>query len=230
LEEPPAHVIFVLATTELNKIPDTILSRCQIFQFKRPTENILKDIVFRVAEEEGYEIEPGGAEIIALMGDGAFRNTLGVLQKVLNFSKNKKITKEEVEKITGAPRSVLIESVLDVLVGDSVMEAFSVVQKIKNENLDMKLFLKLLVHKIRFAIILKYAEKNKNEIPKEVFQDLTEGELNFLKDLIKRDKKGVIRSKALMILLEAYQNVDKSFVQELPLEMALVEILGENVI
>jgi len=230
LEEPPAHVIFVLATTELNKIPDTILSRCQIFQFKRPTENILKDAVFHVAEEEGYEIEPGGAEIIALMGDGAFRNTLGVLQKVLNFSKNKKITKEEVEKITGAPRSVLIESVLDVLVGDSVMEAFSVVQKIKNENLDMKLFLKLLVHKIRFAIILKYAEKNKNEIPKEVFQDLTEGELNFLKDLIKRDKKGVIRSKALMILLEAYQNVDKSFVQELPLEMALVEILGENVI
>ena len=226
LEEPPAHVIFILATTELRKVPDTILSRCQIFNFKRPTENTLKKVVTDVAKKEGFEIEAGGAEIIALMGDGAFRNTVGILQKVLNNSTNKKISKEEVEKITGVPKGTLINETLELLVEGNTENIFGMIERIKNENLDMEIFLKLFIYKLRFAVVLKYAPK----IEASFFEDLTEGELSFLKELIKKDKKGIIRSASLAKFLEAYQNTSNSFIKELPLEIALVEILGENVL
>ena len=59
LEEPPKHVIFILATTELHKVPDTITSRCQVFNFKKPTEKTLKGVLENVAKKEGFELEQG---------------------------------------------------------------------------------------------------------------------------------------------------------------------------
>jgi len=86
LEEPPAHAIFILATTELEKVPETIVSRCQSFIFKKPTDNILTSAVTNVAKKEGYTLEEGGAGLIALLADGAFRDAYGTLQKVISFS------------------------------------------------------------------------------------------------------------------------------------------------
>src|ERR1035437_2788489 len=74
LEEPPAHVIFILATTEFHKVPDTIVSRCQIFTFRKPSDAILKNIVLDIAEKEGFSLDAGSAELIAILGDGSFRN------------------------------------------------------------------------------------------------------------------------------------------------------------
>ncbi|MEK7787542.1 MAG: AAA family ATPase, partial [Chloroflexota bacterium] len=85
LEEPPNHVIFILATTELHKVPDTIISRCQVFTFKKPTETILKKVIIDVAKKEGFELDNGSAELLAILADGSFRDGLGELQKVLNF-------------------------------------------------------------------------------------------------------------------------------------------------
>ena len=85
LEEPPKHVIFILATTELRKVPDTIISRYQVFTFKKPTDAILKKMLVDVAKKEGYELEQGSAELVTILGDGSFRDALGTLQKVLNF-------------------------------------------------------------------------------------------------------------------------------------------------
>ena len=85
IEEPPAHVIFILATTELEKIPETIISRCQSFTFKKPTDAILSTVITNVAKKEGYTLEEGGAELIALLSDGAFRDALGTLQKIISW-------------------------------------------------------------------------------------------------------------------------------------------------
>jgi DNA polymerase-3 subunit gamma/tau len=110
LEEPPAYVVFILATTELEKVPETVLSRCQTFQFKKPTLEILKDVVLNITKNEGRVLEPSSAELIALLGDGSFRDTEGILDKVLSFSAEKKISAEEVALITGAPRGDLVNS------------------------------------------------------------------------------------------------------------------------
>src|SRR5690606_25955227 len=103
LEEPPAHVIFMLATTEMHKLPDTIISRCETHVLRRPSDDVLTDVVSKVAKKEKYSLEPEAARMIGFLGEGSFRDTLGVLQKVLNASSDKKITASEVEKITGAP-------------------------------------------------------------------------------------------------------------------------------
>lgn len=74
------------------------------------------------------------------------------------------------------------------------------------------------------AIVLRYAPKLEDEMR----GDLSEADLEFLKNILKEDKKGMLRSKALAVLLEGYQNIDNAFVSEIPLELALVKILGEK--
>lgn len=224
LEEPPKHVIFILATTELQKVPDTIISRCQVFTFKKPSDIILKNRILDIAEKEGFSLDNGSAELIAILGDGSFRDAEGTLQKVLNFAKTKKIKREDIEKITGAPKTTLVNDFISSIANKNLEEGIISVRKASSENLDMKLYLKLIIQKFRMAIILKYSPKLEDEMA----GDLSEEDLEFLKTLVKQDKEGILRSLALSILLEAYQNIENAFIPELPLELALIKILGKN--
>jgi len=224
LEEPPKHVIFILATTELHKVPETIISRCQVFTFRKAPDILLKKMISDDAKKEGFELDVGSTELIAILGDGSYRDTLGILQKVLNFSKGKKVKLEDVEKITGAPKTTLVNEFLSAIAEKDIPKGISVVGKAGAENLDMKLYLKLIIQKFRMGIILRYAPK----LEKEMTRDLSEADLAFLKDLLKKDTEGMIRSKVLSILLEAYQNIDRAFISELPLELALIKILSSE--
>jgi DNA polymerase-3 subunit gamma/tau len=228
LEEPPKHVIFIMATTELQKVPDTIISRCQVFTFHKASELSAKNIILDVAGREGFDLDKSSAELLAILGDGSYRDTLGTLQKVLNFYKSSKkgtkISREDVEKVTGAPKTLLVNDFLASLVEKNIEQAIMTVRNASAENLDMKLYLKLIIQKFRMAIILRYAPK----LEEEMAGDLGEGDLVFLKDLVKKDKDGMLRSKTLIALIEAYQNIDKAFVSELPLELAVIEVLGEK--
>jgi DNA polymerase III subunit gamma/tau len=237
LEEPPKHVIFILATTLFNKVPDTIISRCQVFYFRKANEVVLKKLLQKVAEKEGFELDSGVAELLAILGDGSFRDGLGVLQKVINFSKKKNIQKEDVEKITGAPKSILVNDFLSAIAYKKLEQGILIIQRASNSNIDMKLYLKLIILKFRMAIILRYAPKLENKIAGEIGKE----DLKFLKTLIiegieqnplissQVNKKGMMfHSKNLAILLEAYQDIENAFVSELPLELALIKILKDN--
>jgi DNA polymerase-3 subunit gamma/tau len=224
LEEPPKHVIFILATTEVHKVPDTIISRCQVFTFKKASDTALKKLFARVSEEEGFELESGVAELLAILADGSFRDGLGYLQKVLNHlggTKNKKITREEVESITGSPKTLLVDEFLESIVEGDLEKGLSVVRKAGDENLDMALYIKLIVVKFRMAMFLRYAPKLEDEMR----GDLSDRDIEKLKILIKKDISGVLRSTNLAVLLEAYSNLNFAFIPGLPLELALVKIL-----
>ena len=231
LEEPPKHVIFILATTELQKVPETIISRCQVFTFKKAGDAVLKKMLLDVGKSEGFELDAGSAELLAILADGSFRDALGELQKVVNFvgkdGKSKKaikISREDIEKVTGAPKTILVNDFISAIAEKNLEKGISAVQKASAENLDMKLYLKLIVTKFRVAIILRYAPKLQDEMA----GDLSETDLKFLKTLIKEDKDGMLRSPALAILLEAYQDIDRAFISELPLELALVKIISKE--
>ena len=224
LEEPPKHVIFILATTELHKVPETITSRCQVFTFKKATEQVCKKMLLDIAKKEGFELDAGSADILAILADGSFRDGLGELQKILNFSKSKKIKREDVEKITGAPKTTLVNDFISAIAEKNLEKGITTVRIASEMNLDMKLYFKLIIQKLRMAIILRYAPK----LEKEMAGDLGETDLEFLKALIKKDKAGVLRSGTLAILLEAYQNMDNAFITELPLELALVQIISKD--
>jgi len=226
LEEPPKHVIFILATTEFHKVPETIISRCQVFVFKKASDTISRKMLIDVAKKEGFDLEAGSAELLAILGDGSFRDALGELQKVLNFTdkKNKKIKREDVEKITGAPKTTLVNDFISAIAEGNLEKGVSAVRRASEDNLDMRLFFKLIIEKFRVAIILRYAPKLKGEMA----EDLGESDLKFLKELVVKDKQGMLRSPALSILLEEYQNIDNAFITELPLELALVKIIGKD--
>jgi len=237
LEEPPKHVIFILATTEVHKVPETIVSRCQVFVFRKASDIASKNMILEVAKQEGFELDAGSAELMAILGDGSFRDALGTLQKVLNFSvdakgkKISKITRADVEKITGAPKSVLVNNFISAIASKNLENGILTIKKAAAENLDMKLYTKLIIQKFRMAVILKYAPKLFKDLPAGeagMVGDLGEEDLEFLKGLVKEDKEGLLRSKALSILLEAYSDIDRAFISELPLELALVKILAKE--
>jgi DNA polymerase III subunit gamma/tau len=108
LEEPPAHAIFVLATTEREKVPDTIQSRCEIYTFKQPSREMLAETVTDIAKKEGFTLDQGAADLVALLAEGSFRDSLSILQKVLAVSSGKKVDVADVETVSGAPRGELI--------------------------------------------------------------------------------------------------------------------------
>ncbi len=133
LEEPPAHVVFILATTEPEKIPSTILSRCSIFQFKEPTADTLREVVLDIAEKEGLGLDKSSAELVATIANGSFRDALSTLQKLLVAKSGKKMSAEDVEKILGAPRSTLLINFLDAISGGEVGGALEVIESFQKK-------------------------------------------------------------------------------------------------
>lgn len=221
IEEPPKHVIFILATTDLPKVPETIISRCQTFIFKKPTEAILSQVVTSVAKKEGYTLEVGGSELIALLADGAFRDALSTLQKVISFSKDNKITQAEIEAITGAPNEIIVNEFLNSLKEKDVNRGFFAINQAVNQNIEMDIYLKMILSKLRFALMLRYAPNTKNYVKEQI----KESDLLYLEDLIK-DKPEFITSNTLSILLDAYQSQKFSVISSLPIEMALIKIFN----
>lgn len=220
LEEPPAHVIFILATTETQKIPETVLSRCQVYTFKKPNQEVLKTVVKNVAKKEGYTLADSSADLIALLGDGSFRDTLGMLQKVLSSSKDKKITEDEVLLVTGAPQTTLINELVSAIVYKKRADALGIVKKVSDQNVDMSVLLKLLLAKMRAVLLVRFGSTAL------VKDSLSEEDFSFIETLAK-DKAAEVSSATIIALLDAYTATGKAYIASLPLELALVSLLGD---
>lgn len=221
LEEPPAHVTFILATTELEKVPDTIQSRCQVFTFKKPTAKAIAEIVTKTAKAEGFALEKAAGELIALLADGSFRDSQSILQKILSSSSDKKVSVEEVVTITGAPRAELVSQIIEGLSAGDGTTALNAVREAVKANSDMAVLLMILIDRARMLLMLRYAPK----VGEEMIADLTDTEQTFLTSLAK-DSKSKINSETLRKLLIANIETARSPVPELPLELAIVELCG----
>lgn len=223
IEEPPKHVIFILATTELEKVPDTIVSRCQSFIFKKPNDAILSEHIKNIAKKEGYTIEEGGGALIALLADGSFRDATGTLQKVISFSKGNTISLEDIEEVTGSPNTILVDEFLNAIATKNIEEGFLCIRRASSQNIDMSTYLKMILFKLRYTLMLRYAPKMKKEIESAI----GEHDMEYITNLI-ISKPEYISSSTLSILLDTYQSLKSAPISELPLEMALVEILNER--
>jgi DNA polymerase-3 subunit gamma/tau len=222
LEEPPAHVIFVLATTELHKILPTIISRCQSFVFKSPTYTILKEMLNDIVEKEGFTIDAGSLDIIAMLGNGSFRDTQGVLQKIISYSSDKNITRDEVELVTGAPNTELIhEIVRSCNIGD-IDSALMNLKKAQNNNVDAYIFLQMFTHAVRNILLIRFSPQTAVELEKELGID----EFEFLESLAREKNK--IDSRTLQVLLDAYRDINNAYLKYTPLELAIFNIIGNN--
>ena len=223
LEEPPAHTLFILATTETEKLPETIVSRCQSFAFKQPTISMIKDVVTEVAKKETYTLEPAAAELIAVLAEGSFRDAHGVLQKILASSKDASISVEEVERVTGAPKNQLVNAVVEGIASRQVEQALEAVRAANAHGADMKTFMKLLLQKARAVLLLRHAP----QLHELLQAGYTDDDVAFLKRLAE-EKNSCMRASALKHLLEAYDATDRACIPQLPLELALISMIGQD--
>jgi len=217
IEEPPPHAIFVFATTERDKVPETIQSRCEVYTFKQPTREILSQAVENVAKKEGYSLERSAAELIALLSEGSFRDALSILQKVLAVSRDKKVDLAEVEAVSGAPRGELIRQLLSGIAKKDATMALGAIREAVEQNLDARILTKLLIHRMRVVLLMRYAPDLAQEFAKEISDE----DAVLAKEISK--ERGV-NSDTLRALLDAYSAMAYAAVPHLPLELAVVDI------
>lgn len=133
LEEPPSHVIFILATTDPEKLPHTIVSRCQKVVFKSPTLDTLSAHLTDVAKKEGYTLNTESAELIALHGKGSYRDALGVLEQILAVS-DKSVDHERVRTILGTTETAALLHLLEAICKKDAKSLISCVRKLSALN------------------------------------------------------------------------------------------------
>lgn len=158
LEEPPEHTIFILATTDPNKLPQTVLSRCQRFDFRRiGTDDIVRRIS-RIAEAEGIDITPDAAELVAELGDGSMRDAISTLDRCAAFG-GEKLTTERVGEITGIIGSKRLFDIADAVAKDSAKDALAVSGEVLNAGKEAQFLLENLIEHFRALLICKTTDK-----------------------------------------------------------------------
>ena len=156
LEEPPEHVIFVLATTEKHRVLPTIISRCQSFDFRRPGVPVLAGKLAEIAEAEEIEVEPEALTVIAGAGGGSFRDAEGLLDQLSSFADGT-VTAAMVRELLGSVGSgVLIEAV-DALHDRRPADALRIVDRLSNEGKDLGQFVAQLLSHLRNLMLLPNA-------------------------------------------------------------------------
>lgn len=154
LEEPPEHVKFILATTEPQKLPATILSRCQRFDFKRiSNENIIKRLKI-VCMESKIEVTDGALNIIAVLADGAMRDALSILERCVQDGENK-IDEDKIKDLVGIPKITFVHSIIDAIVEYDIDRALESMDEILNEGKDLNNFLWEIIKYIKDILIYK---------------------------------------------------------------------------
>ena len=220
-----------MATTEAHKLPDTVVSRCECFAFKKPAHQILVESILKVAKEEKYEIEKKSAALIATLADGSFRDALSILQKAMHSHKgvsfakasadqSTKLSHAEIENVLGAPKESLVLEVLESIALQNTEKGIGAVRKASEENADMEVFLKMILRSLRFVLLLRFAPDMKNL----VIDETGEEEFEKLSELSKTAKN--INSKTLLAFLEAHSRQAYATIAELPIELAIIESCG----
>ena len=170
IEEPPSHVLFILATTEMNDIPATIMSRCQRFDFKRITPSVITQRLMKVAENEGIPLERDAAAVIAKLSDGAMRDALSLLEACQGHQGV--ITAERISSILGLGSREAVISLCKAIARQDVASCLTLVREIYDKMNDFKEVIGELISLYRDLLIIKtvssykdFVEGYENELP-----------------------------------------------------------------
>ena len=158
LEEPPEHVKFILATTEPQKLPATILSRCQRFDFKRiSNEDIIKRLEI-VCKESNIEISKNALNVIAVLSEGAMRDALSILERCVQDGDNK-IDEDKIKDLVGIPKTMYINALIEAVVEFDVNKALEVIQNVLDDGKDIINFLWEIIKYTKDILVYKSTKK-----------------------------------------------------------------------
>lgn len=221
LEEPPAYAVFILATTELEKVPETVQSRCQVFEFKKPTRAVLAKMIAVVAKKEGYTLAPDAAELVSLLAEGSYRDALSVLQKVFAATEGKSLSRQTVEAATGAPKREQVHALIRALAAGERGKALTAIEQAAKANADMKLFLELVLEALRATLLIRYAPELRAPLADELGADEFAALETFAKE------KGITHA-TMLAFLNAAERIRYAPIPALPLELAVLELFPDE--
>ena len=225
LEEPPAYAVFILATTELAKVPETVQSRCQVFEFKKPPRAVLAKMITAVAKKEGYTLATDASELVAMLADGSYRDALSVLQKCLGpltelkgANRNEvKLDRENIEFLTGAPKREQVHALVSALAVGERGKALTAIEQAAKSGADMKLFLELVLGALRATLLIRYAPDLRASLQSELGAD----EFSAIESFAKEKN---ITHATMLAFLTASDRIRYAPIPALPLELAVLEL------
>ncbi len=218
LEEPPAHAMFILATTEYEKLPATITSRTQRFAFKRLPKTKIMEKLTSIAKAEKIKIDEAAIELVAAAGEGSFRDAESILDQLRSFEKE--IDLAAAERLTGRIGFRKVEEFMDLILASDAKSALAAAAELQEEGHNLTSLVKELIHYLRKTIALS-VNSNLEGIYKS---ELTAEELARMKERASK----IQPQKHLPILknlIRAYSEMRYSPFPMIPLEIAILENL-----
>ncbi len=220
LEEPPKHVIFIFATTDPQDIPQTILSRCQHFRFKRMSiDNIVKNLM-KIAEQENIKCDPKAFYTIARGADGALRDAQRILDQFVTYARGQELTDSLASEMLGEIDSDLLNNMLIAVVKKDLKGALSVTQAVIEKGFDLKDFLGALIESFRNMLVIKTVKQRE-------MIETTDEQFEFLGSLGGQIGKETILFY-LQKALETEARVSKSSMPAIVLEAFAAELIISN--
>ncbi len=215
LEEPPVHAVFVLATTEPHKVPATILSRCQRFDFRRPSVSEVVEVLSGVAAKESIQAEPAALLVIARAAGGSFRDALGILDQLSTYTGGK-VTLQETLDILGVVRHDLLFEIVDLAREHDTQGALLFVERLSQGGTDYGQFIKDLLSHLRDIYVVRHTEETPASIA------ATEEQLERL-----RSQAAKTPTEQVVVLLDllgdALRSIRQGSDSRLELELALIK-------
>ncbi len=224
LEEPPAHAIFLLATTESHKMIPTILSRCQKFDFKRlQVPEIIKKLEF-IAKKENVKFDNLALSLIALNSRGSFRDAESLLDECMSFSSERgEIKTEDIKELLGIVEISEISRLVDYLVSRNTKDAILFLNSIVDNGVDLQEFTKTLVFYLREQLLLKIDPDFLNLQNSGLSsQDLEKMKAQTF-SLTQKDLQNMLE-----FFIDAENKIKYSAVSQLPLELAVINITHQE--
>jgi len=217
LEEPPARVIFILATTEVHKMIPTILSRCQRFDFRKlKVSEIIKKLE-RDAKKEELKIGKSALELIATSARGSIRDAESLLGQVVAFSSGKEIEAEDIRDVLGLVDTAIVSQLTDFVAKNQAKQAIQFLHETMERGLDPQEFIKAMIDYLRQGLLLKMTGGES-----KIVVGLTEEEIKKLASQIENLEISQI-SKIIERFLEAGNKIKYSPIPQLAIELAIID-------
>ena len=217
LEEPPAYVIFILATTEVNKIPITVLSRCQRYDFRRIGNNVIADQVSNLLKVEGVEADEDAVRYVAKAADGSMRDALSLLEQCISFYYGQRLTYEKVLDVLGAVDTQVFSKLLRLIIRCDVPGCVQLMDEISSQGRDLSQFVTDFIWYLRNLLVLKTADDAENML------DMSEDNLKLL-----REEAEMISGETLMrfirIFSELANQIRYASQKRVLIELALIKL------
>ena len=215
LEEPPRHVIFIFATTDPKNIPQTILSRCQHFRFRRMPVNLIIENLKMIAKSEKVDYEEQALYSIAKAADGALRDAQRIFDQFVTYAKGEKLTSVLVNEMLGEIEKEKLYELLELIVKNNYKGAIAIIENIFEKGYDLGHFLKNFIELLKDCLIIKTTESKE-------FLSITQEDFIKLQEIIKNLSKEYIVN-ILKKALDTEFSIEKSHQPDIIFELFIID-------